>query len=94
MAAKFRGPTAQIKQEVQLEIEEIVKRVKTVRQSIEDAFEKGSIDFDQITTELEAIENELQAKGVALALNPAQQQILKTKELTDNKKIIPANDYK
>jgi hypothetical protein len=77
-----------------LEIEEIVKRVKSIRQSIEDAFEKGSIDLDQITTELESIENELQAKESILKPNPNQRQILKTRELLDNKKIIPVNDYK
>jgi hypothetical protein len=94
--ASVGGQSADLQRfkEVKLEIEEIVKQISAVKRSIEDAFEKGSIDFDQISAELDTIENELQAKGAALALNQTQRLHLTAKEASKNNRIISANDYK
>jgi hypothetical protein len=80
--------------EVNLEIDEIVKRIDGVKKSIEDAFEIGTIDFDQITSDLETINDELQGKRIVSNLNLTQKHLLKAKESIEPNQIINTGDYR
>jgi hypothetical protein len=80
--------------EVNLEIDEIVKRIDGIKKSFEDAFEIGTIDFDQITSDLETINNELQGKRIPSDLNLTQRRLLKTKESIEPDRIINTGDYR
>jgi hypothetical protein len=70
-------------------MDEIIKRIDGIKKSIEDAFEKGAIDFDQITGELESIANELQTKE-SLEISGLRHR----KHQSELKSIVIAGDYR
>jgi hypothetical protein len=72
-----------------LEIEELIRKIEGVKKSIEDAFDKGSIDFDQIASELDLIGSDLQAMGIS---ENAKSKLAKNQ--SEHKKMITAGDYK
>jgi hypothetical protein len=80
--------------EVNLQIEEMIKKIEKIKMSIEDAFEKGIIDFDEITGDLEEIKKELQSKSVTLAAEIPRRHLLKANESLESKKFVLAGDYR
>jgi hypothetical protein len=72
-----------------LEIDELSKRLDGIKKSIEDAFEKGSIDFDQIIDELDLISGELKTGGSS-RLPKLEIQ----KNPTQHKKIVNTEEYR
>jgi hypothetical protein len=72
-----------------LEIEELTKRIDGVKKSIEDAFDKGSIDFDQIASELDLIGSDLQAIGIS---ETAKSKLAKNQ--SEHKRVITTGDYR
>jgi hypothetical protein len=72
-----------------LEIEELNKRLDGIKKTIEDAFEKGSIDFDQIIDELDLISSELKTGEISQSIRPEIQ-----KNPTPHKKIINSEEYR
>jgi hypothetical protein len=80
--------------EVKLEIEKMIRKIEKIKASIEDAFEKGIIDFDEITGELEELISELQPKGIKSDSEIPRRHLLKTKDLSESKRLISAGDYR
>jgi hypothetical protein len=80
--------------EVQLEIEKMIKKIEKIQTSIEDAFDKGIIDFDEITGELEEIKNELQSRGITSDSESSKRHLLKTGDLSEGKKLVTTGDYR
>jgi hypothetical protein len=72
-----------------LEIEELKKRLDGIKKIIEDAFEKGSIDFDQIIGELDLISSELKTGEISQSFKPEIQ-----KNPTQHKKIINTEEFR
>ena len=72
-----------------MEIEELNKRLDGIKKTIKDAFEKGSIDFDQIIGELDSISSELKTGEISQLLKPEIQ-----KNPTQHKKIINSEEYR
>ncbi|HBZ00920.1 MAG TPA: hypothetical protein DEO84_06315 [candidate division Zixibacteria bacterium] len=70
-------------------IEELSKRLDGIKKTIEDAFEKGSIDFDQIIDELESISGELKTGESLQSLKSGIQ-----KNPTQHRKIINSEEYR
>jgi hypothetical protein len=77
-----------------LEIEEMIRKIEKIKTSIEDAFEKGIIDFDEITGELEEIKSELQSTGLTSDSESPQRHLLKTKDSAESKSLITIGDYR
>ena len=74
-----------------MEFEELIGKIENIKKSIDDAFEKGTIDFDQISAELEYISSELWKRGENLITVSPCRHLLKTKT---NQQIILTADYK
>jgi hypothetical protein len=77
-----------------LEIEEMIRKIEKIKTSIEDAFEKGIIDFDEITGELEEIKSELQSTGLTSDSESPRRHLLKTKDSAESKSLITIGDYR
>ena len=75
-------------------MEEIIKKIDGIKKLINDAFEKGAIDFDQITDDLQRISNELRAGENSSDCERPRQHPLKTKDLSEKKGAISVGDYK
>ncbi len=75
-----------------MEIGEMIERIGKIRMSIDSAFEKGTIDLDEITCELEAISGELQTKLTGPNPEMNARHLLKPKE--ENKELITIGDFR
>ena len=75
-----------------MEIDEIIERLEKITKSIDEAFERGTIDLDQISAELEAISSELQTKLTGSNPEMPTRHLLKSKE--ENKELIYTADFR
>ncbi len=77
-----------------MEIEKIIEKIEKIKTSIEDAFEKGIIDFDEITGELEEIKSELQSTVRTSDSESHRRHLLKIKNLSEQRAIVNIGDYR
>jgi hypothetical protein len=77
-----------------LELTGIIERLEIVRKVISDAFVSGKINFDAMTSELEAVINDLQETSLTSASEVSSPHRLKAKDVIISRKAITASDFK